>query len=188
MLGAGRTDRPLVQARSPGCVTAAGRAGGGCGVTAVWAAARAGALSRERQRAKLSRQLRRDSPRPRPPMARLSRSFNASPVCCPRPLHESGGGRTARRAEGVPLKALRRESCHSYEGATEGATEGAAFSTSFTTFTTSIQPAFRPVPLDVRPTGRTMFAALRTHLTGWPGRWRMMSGEPVVTGWRWPQR
>src|SRR5215468_5575763 len=45
-----------------GCVTAGGWAGGGCGVTAVRAAARAGALSRWRQRAKLSRQLRRDSP------------------------------------------------------------------------------------------------------------------------------
>ena len=48
----------LAGAVTTGCVAAGGRAGGGCGVTAVRAAARAGALPRERQRAKLPRQLR----------------------------------------------------------------------------------------------------------------------------------
>jgi hypothetical protein len=68
-----------------GCVTAGGRAGDGCWVTAVRAAARAGALSRKRQRAKLPRQLRRDSPRPRLLTAQHSPDRSAHPcACCPR--------------------------------------------------------------------------------------------------------
>ena len=77
----------------------------GAGVTVVRAAARAGALSRLRQRARLLRQLRRDSP-PHPAAypTELSRSFNASHACYPCLVHEYGRGWTARRAGGVPLK------------------------------------------------------------------------------------
>jgi hypothetical protein len=75
-----------------GRVTAGGRAGGGCGVTTVRAAVRAGALSRLRRRARLPRQLRRDSPLPRPPTARHSPDRSRIPRLLVRLLHESGRG------------------------------------------------------------------------------------------------
>jgi hypothetical protein len=100
--GARRTARPLLQARSSGCVTASGRAGGGCGVTArrqrpapvrsyAEAAGQAAAHSGETPRD--PGHLRRGT----------ARAPNATSRCCPRPPHEPGLGRTAWRAEGVPL-------------------------------------------------------------------------------------
>jgi hypothetical protein len=99
----GRTARPLLQRGRPGCVSASGRAGDGGGVTArrqrpapvrshAKAAGRAAAHSGEPPLL------------PRPPTARHPSNRLAQHSCVPpRPLHEPGQGRTARRAEGVPF-------------------------------------------------------------------------------------
>ncbi len=82
----------------------------GAGVTAVRAAARAGALSRERQRAKLPRPLRRDSPPPRPPTARHTPDRSTHPLCAGRAHSRgwSGPDGLARRRRALEAA----ESCH----------------------------------------------------------------------------
>jgi len=79
------------------------RAAVGCGAAARWAAARDGALSRKRKRARLPRHLRRESRRSWPPWRGTPCSFTLS-VLVLRTVHEIGLGRSAWRAEGAPLK------------------------------------------------------------------------------------
>src|SRR5215472_2827644 len=109
MPGARRTARRLSQAPHGGeCVTAGGSADGRCGVTA-WRQRPAPCAPSAEAAGQAAAPRRRYSPRSRPPSAwHLPDRPAHFPAYWPRPLHEPDWSRTARRAEGVPLK-LRRE-------------------------------------------------------------------------------
>ena len=97
----GRTARRFLQARPCGCVTARGRAGGGCGAAAPRQRP-APCVPTLRQRARLPPH-DGETPRPQPPTARHLSIVQRNPSA-PRPLQEPSRGLTARRAEGVRFK------------------------------------------------------------------------------------
>ena len=112
-----RQDRParedgsaaLAGALTGDCVTAGGRADGGCGVTALRQRP-APCVPTLRQRAKLSPH-DGEIPLSQPPTTRYPAVQRATQVRS-RPLHESSRGRTAWRAEGVPLMLVKNYSPH----------------------------------------------------------------------------
>ena len=111
----GRTARPLWQARSRGCVTAGGRAGGGCGETARRQSP-APCVPNAEAAGQAAAPQRRDSPSPRPSYGAALPDRPAHPLVPRAHCTSRARGPTARRAEGVPLMLVKKLLTHAARG------------------------------------------------------------------------